>query len=514
MDARSMRSAKAPGTLRSSFVRNMAGAFALLILTIVSASADAGNPLIDAVKKGDASAVRALLGRSAQVWAVEADGTTALHYAVLADDLPIARLLLRAGAAAGAANRYGVTPLEIAATNGSAAATALLLDAGADPNAIMAEGESVLMTASRTGNVEVIGLLLDYGADPAVRENWYGETALIWAAAENHAPAVRSLMAWGGDVDVRSNALTGRRQGGQRGGWTPLMYAARQGALESVRALADNHANLQLTDPDGSNALQLAILNAHWDVAAALLDRGADPNIADRTGMAALYAAIDMSLLPAPFGRPDPTPTGPPDALGLIRMLLDAGADPNARLKTPIIQRLHTLSDEALGAGATPFMRAAKSASLPVMHLLLDYGADPTMVETNHTTALMIAAGLGWRDGYPVQAPFVAIRDRGTEREAIEAMTLCLHHGIDVNASNDDGETALHGAADGRGSVVMVRFLVDSGAKMDALNKGKQTPYDAAFAHRDRAGTPLRSATVAELQQLMSRTTASSVQPR
>jgi ankyrin repeat protein len=458
---------------------------------------------VDAVKRGDEALVRTLLAGPAGVNDAEADGTTALHYAVLADNLPVVRLLLQHGADASAANRYGMTPLQGAATNGSGQAAELLLEAGADANAVLAEGESVLMTAARTGGVDVINRLLDYGADISARERWYGETALIWAAAENHGAAVRALIERGADVNARSNALTGRRQGAQRGSWTPLMDAARQGALESVRVLIDEgQARLDDVDPDGSTALQLAILNAHRDVAAALIERGADKNLPDRTGMAALYAAIDMALLPAPFGRPDPSPTGPPDAMGLLRMLLDYGADPNARLHSPIIQRLHTSTDETLGEGATPFMRAAKSASLPILHLLLDYGASPALTEANHTTALMMAAGLGWRDGYPIRAPFVAIRDRGTERDAVEAMKLCLQLGADVNAANDRGETALHAAAEGRGSPVLIRFLVEAGARMDAVNRAHQTPYDAALAHRDRGGTLLRGDAVNELERL------------
>jgi hypothetical protein len=216
-----------------------------------------------------------------------------------------------------------------------------------------------------------------------------------------------------------------------------------------------------------------------------------------------LYTVLDMASLPFPFGRPDRVPTGPPDNAGLLTMMLEYGADPNARLKTAILQHLRTQTDGVLGEGATPFMRAAKAGNLPAMRDLLDYGADPTVAQKNGTTALMIAAGLGWRDGYPIKAPFASIRDRATEHDAIAAITLCLSLGADINAANSDGDTALHGAAEARGSVPIVRFLVEHGARMDAKNTLGQTPLDAAFAHRERAGILLRTAAVAELRTRM-----------
>ncbi len=478
-------------------------AFALA-LSVCSLPALANPPLVDAARRGDHDAVRTLLTTGGDVNAREADGATALHWAVLADDGESVRLLLRAGAQVNAANRYGVTPLEVAATTGDLAIVEALLARGADANATLPEGETVLMSAARTGNAEAVRLLLDYGADASAREHWYGETALIWAAAGNFGSAVRTLAAYGADMDGRSAPLNNRR-GGQSGSWTPLMYAARQGALDSIAALLDSGASIDAADPDGATPLQLAIVNAHWDAVALLLARGADPDRADKTGMTPLYAAVDTASLPAPFGRPDHAPTGPPDVNGVVRMLLDEGANPDAPLKVPILQRLHTLSDASLGAGATPFMRAAKSGNVALMRLLLDYGANPALTQANHTTALMVAAGLGWRDGFPTKPPFVAIRDSGTDQGAIEAIKICLEHGADVNAVNDDGETALHGAADARGSQAIVRFLVSSGARLDMHNTAGLTPLDAAFAHRDRAGTLLRTDIVAELRQLAAR---------
>ena len=185
----------------------------------------------------------------------------------------------------------------------------------------------------------------------------------------------------GADVDARSAPTKfARERSGQsvlpKGAWTPLMYAARQGALEAARTLADKGAALNLTAPDGATPLVLAIINAHYDLAALLLEKGADPNVADVTGMAALYAAVDMHTLPWAHGRAAPKSSDQLDALEVMRTLLSNGADPNAKLKGPKPQRQHTAGDANLGAGATPLMRATKAGDVAAMRLLLANGAD------------------------------------------------------------------------------------------------------------------------------------------
>jgi ankyrin repeat protein len=459
-------------------------------------------PLIAAVKRADAGAVKGLLQQHADVNVAEADGTTALHWAVRLDEAEIADLLLGAGAHLHAVNRYGVTPLQLAAVNGSASMIRKLLDAGADPNAVLPEGETVLMTAARTGRPDALRLLLDRGADVHGRERWFGETALIWAAVENHADAVRLLIDRGAEVDGRSATLSfERRRSGQSilplGSWTPLMYAARENALDAGRALVDAGAALDLVDPDGATALVIAIINAHYEFAALLLESGADPNVVDHeAGMGPLYAAVDMHRLAVGHGRPNPKPAGLLDAVDIVRMLLDRKADPNARLKAPTFQRHHTFGDASLGAGATPFMRAAKSGDVEVMTLLLAAGADPALTMPNGSTALMYAAGLGWRDGSPAAPSF----DQGTPEEAIEAIQLLLASGFDINAVNDNGDTALHVAVTGRGEEPIVRFLIESGADLRALNKRGQTPLAAAEAsrrERDHLAALLREAMAA-----------------
>ena len=463
---------------------------AVLGATVLGA-ATPETPLIDAVKAGNREAVRTLLKQPASAFkVVEGDGATALHWAVRADDLEMVRMLLAAGADVTAATREGVTPLSLAAVNGSVRMTEVLLEAGANANAVMPEGETILMTAARTGRPDVLETLLRHGADINARENWFGETALIWAAAENHADAVKVLVAHGADVNARSKALdVPRRRNGQSilplGSWTPLMYAARQGAIDATKALIAAGADMNLTDPDGATALVLAIINANYDVAAVIIEKGADPNIGDKEAkMAALYAAVDMHRLAIGHGRPNPRPSGDLDAVDVIKLLLAHGANPNATLAAPLFQRQHTGGDRALGEGSTPFMRAAKSGDVAVMRLLLAAGADPKKMQPTGANALMLAAGLGWRDGSPAAPAY----DQGSEQDAIDAIKVCVASGLDINATTTTGETALHAAVSGRGAVAIVKFLVENGANLSAKNKQGRTPLEVAVASRRDLG--------------------------
>jgi len=429
---------------------------------------------------------------AAALYAGEPDGATPLHYAVRNQDVAAVRRLVAAHATVDAQNRYGVTPLMLAVEGSNLEIVNALIAAGADVNRALPEGETVLMTAARTGNVPVIQALLQRGANVEAREGFYGETALIWAAASDHADAVRALLDAGADPNGRSARATWARPNAgltrlSLGAWTSLMYAAREGALNAGHALlergAERGADVNATDPDGATALVLAIINYQYDFAALLLDHKADPNLVDTTGMAALYAAVDMNSLPWMFGRPEIPAGSKINALDLIEDLLRHGADPNAALKAVQFQRAHTDGDPALGAGATPFLRAAKAADLPAMKLLLAHGADPTVRMKNGNTALMLAVGLGYRDGNMA----VPTRDRGTPPEAIAAIQLCLDHGADINAAGANGDTVLHDAVTGRGDPEIIRYLVEHGASLAAKNARGQTPLDAArSSRRDR----------------------------
>jgi len=482
--------------------------FALLIVAVAVAilRADEASSLLDAVKAGDLAAVQRLAQSREAVNVVEADGTSALHWAVRADNSAMVQQLLRAGADPKAANRYGVTPLSLAALNRSAAVVGALLEAGADPNARLAEDQTILMTAARAGSPEVLRRLIDRGADVHAREAVAGETALMWAAMENHADAVTLLASRGARVDERStvtsfprlrfgDGIVARQMVLPRGGWTPLMYAARQNAIDATRALADAGADLNLADPDGASALVFAIINGHFDLANLLLEKGADPNVADEKGMAALYAAVDMSTLDETVGRPNPKPHGRLDAAALVAALLQHAADPNARLKAPVLERIHNDGDPNLGEGATPLMRAAKDADVTVMRLLLDKGADTNARTKTQKTPLMYAASRlsGFR-GTP---------NRGSEQQALEAISLCLDRGADVNAVDDRGQTPLHlSVASAEDSVL--KLLVARGANLQAKDSGGRTPLDLARAGGRGGRGAGNSRTAALLQELMS----------
>ena len=481
----------------------------LLGLVIVFALTAAGGSdrLIDAVKAGNRQAVSAFLKNHADVNAADPDGTTPLEWAVRADDLAMARLLLAAGANAKAANRLGVTPLSLAAANANATMADALLSAGADANANQPGGQTILMAAARTGNPDMVKSLLAHGAAVNARETAYGETALMWAAAENHAAAVKVLVAHGAEVNGRSTLLQypQDRFGLEgvvtilpRGNWTPLMYAARQGSSEAAAALIESGAEVNAIDPDGTTALVLAIINSHYDIAALLTEKGADPNIADAAGMAALYAAVDMNTLGEVYGRPARPATSKSSALDLMKILLAHGANPNAQLKSPALQRAHTPGEGTLAEGATPLMRAAKNGDSAAIRILLAHGADVAIVQKNHTTALMFAAGLGRGLG-------VFAKDYATEAELLETVQVLVAAGADVNAVADNGQTALHSAA--QASDDIVRLLAAHGARLDAKDKQGRTPLDMALGVglRGRAGGPaiVREGTAMLLRQLM-----------
>jgi len=490
----------------SSASRRWVSLAGLLTAVATLGAAGAGTTLIDAVKAGDRAGVRTLL-KASTVNATEADGMTALHWAVRADDAETTQMLLRAGANVNAANRYGITPLSLAATNGNAAITRVLLKAGANVNAAGPDGETVLMTAARAGSPDVINALAERGANVNAAETWQGQTALMWAAAENHAAAIKALVAHGADMNARSKELSFPEYRYEtngmavfqlpKGGWTPLMYAARQNAIDAAAALADLKADLNATTKqEGTTALQIAVINIHYDLANLLLEKGADPNVVDLSGMTALYATVDMRAPANMLTRPEPKLRDKLDALGLVKSLLAHGADPNIQLKKPIIGRHQNLvGDAALTEGATALARASKTCDIPVMQALLDGGADATLVLASRTTTAMIAAG-----------------GNAPEPKTLEAVKLLVEHGVDVNAFNANGQTIVHSAAQ-RGQNSVIEYVAGKGAKLDRRDKQGRTPLDIALGAaggQRRGGRPtaapvVNEKTAALLRDLMAR---------
>jgi ankyrin repeat protein len=385
------------------------------------------------------------------------DGGTALHLAVEQDNTPMVDLLLRAGANVRAVNRYGVTPLYIAALNSNAAIIDRLLGAGADPNTALADGETVLMTAARTGKVEALKVLIARGADVRAHEPSKGQTALMWAAAENNPAAVKMLVEAGADLHERSRG----------GSFTPFLFAIRAGHIETSRMLLDLGAKIEDMLPDGTSALVLATINAHYELAGFLLDRGADPG-ASAQGWTALHQIAWSRRHNAGFNLPGPVATGGLDSLDLVRKLFKAGANVNARqTKEPRDGN----RNQQNRIGATPFLLAAKSADVPLMRVLLECGADPSIKTNNNTTPLMVAAGVGiWAPG----------ENPGTHEEALAAAKLILDLGADVNAIDDNGDTALHGAVYRGGAIPVIQLLADRGARLNVVNKKGWMPVTAA----------------------------------
>ena len=439
------------------------------------------------------AAVRALIEQKADVNAALPDGATALHWAAQADDLETVGLLIQAGANAKAKDRYGFTPLYFAAANGNASVIRKLLEAGADPNAADAGGETALMTATRSGNVDALKALLQNGASVNAKDSVTQQTALMWAVRSNSAAEVQLLTEYGAEINARTRlgkkpaARPPGAGGGSHGagivrsGWpeqgfqpetpggmTPLLYAARDGRSEIAKLLVAAKADVQQADVNGITPLLMALTNNHMDTAKFLLEHSADPNAADWWGRTPLYAAVEIRN--RDYGRNNEHEIDRPAALEVIRVLLDKGANVNARTKeAPPVRRFITpLGDLSWVdfTGQTAFLRAALSGDITVMRLLLEKGADPNIATFAGTTPLMAAAGVNWMTGQTFTE---------SKEASMEAVQLCLDKGADVNAKNSMGVTAVIGAAN-RGSDDILEFLVKKGARLDIKDNEGRTP--------------------------------------
>ena len=459
----------------------------LLVLAMAPATAwakAADVPLVEAIRNVNLEAVRTLLDQGVDVNAPSVDGATALHWAAHRGDPALVQLLLDAGADVTIANRYGVRPLSLASLSGNAKIIEQLLGAGADPNTTLPGGETAVMTAARTGSAEAIRVLVRHGADVNARDDVHGQDALMWAAAEGHAEVIHVLAEVGGDVNARTESETGPPP--RRGlfasapptGFTPVMFAVRAGHLAATRFLLEAGADPNETLSDGQSALVVAAANANWELASYLLDQGADPNHAG-AGWNALHQTVKTRRMNCCQGTPGPIPAGTVESIGVLRKMVDKGIDVNARMTKNGIKdgqrnRLNRL-------GATAFFLAAKVTDVEAMKFLVEAGADANILSAEGTTPLMVAAGLDiWNPG----------EDGGTfsgqEEEVLEAVKMCVELGNDVNAVNDLQETALHGAAF-RGANIVVDYLVEQGAKLDAREENGWIPWAIAngFSYSD-----------------------------
>ena len=432
-----------------------------------------------AAKDQDQATLRSLLAQKAGVNARQPDGATALHWAAHWDDLETAELLIQAGADVNAANDAGASPLWLASSNGSANMVAKLLKAGANPNATLRFGETPLLAAAGAGSTDVVKLLLAAGADVNGKETQRGQTALMWAVAENHLETARALIGHGADIHARS-----------MGGFTPLLFAAQQGNLDSARIMLAEGSDVNETSPDDMSPLLVAAASGHDAMTKFLLEEGANPNTADYTGFTSLhYAAMRLNMVES------------------VKELLAHGANPNARIvKTGSKSEMVPVPDlpflqsptrivkagtpgGTLPIGATPFYLAAQQRNAAAMRVLAAGGADPNLETTETvyllggsgrrvnfiagTTPLMAAAGVdtvksNWND-YPEE----------DEKRALEAVQAAIESGASINAVNEYGLTALHGASF-IGAESIIQFLVEKDARLDAKDQYGQTPLSVA----------------------------------
>lgn len=455
---------------------------AMALAQSIGSADNRGLDLLAAIKAGDSQSAQLLLDGINAVDVAEPDGTTALHYAVLNGDTELARDLLQKKANVNARSRYNITPIYLAAQNGNAGMLDLLLDAGASANELYNEGETVLHTAARTGDYKSVEVLLTAGAKADAREDWHGQTPLMWAMAQKHVALLPLLLKHGADVNAMSNIEEWERQVTMEprdkwlppGGMSPLLFAAREDCLACIQPLLDAGANIDAMTPKGITALLIAIINGHYDVAYALAAAGANVNLNDDTNRSPLYAAVDFNIM-RESNRPSPDVfTNAHTSLELIELLIAKGADVNVQLSKapPFRLKLDRGTDSLLVAGTTPFLRAAKSADAPVMRLLLEHGADPRLSTVQGVNPLMTAANLATKESDTTGR-------YKTEAQMIEAIQICLDEGLDINAKANDGRTAVFGAAT-FGLNEVIRYLVDHGASVDYQDKQGLGPLDAA----------------------------------
>jgi len=461
------------------------GLWALSVAGLTAATAD--SRLVDAVQKQDKETVRNLLKQRVDVNAPDGDGATALTWAAHWDDLDTAEQLIRAGANVNVASDYGVTALWEACNKSNAQMVGKLAKAGANPNAtLLATGETVLMRCARTGNADAVSTLIAGGANVNAKENQKGQTALMWALEEGHPQVAKVLVEHGADIHAKSKS-----------GYTPLLFAARQGDVASGRLLLEAGADPNEPAPGGQSVLLFATDSGREEFAIFLLEKGANPNAKDRDGLTALHYSLRRGISLLRFVVHDLafTPLGGleyllrPDMPGLIKALLEHGADPNARISKDLPKlRINDMPHLGL-AGATPFLLASASCDLGVMRALLAKGAGPNIATEDRVTPLMVAAGVGRRED----------RARDEAAQCFEAVKMLVDLGADVNAishsppsahaafrvSQNDNLTAMHGAAY-LGANDIIQYLADKGAKLDVKNMWGQTPLDVAEGDPNR----------------------------
>lgn len=487
---------------------------AVLVMTLTAGAAVSAGTLVEVLSGNQPEQAHALLKEGSDVNMPRSDGTTPLMYAAHFGHEDLVTALLERGAELDSRNDYGTSALSEALIKGHSAIALMLLEAGADPDLANHEGETPLMVAARSGDLKAAQLLIDKGADLDAREQWGGQTALMWAAAQQLPEMLSLLTRHGADPDLhgfpriwdRRITSEPRPKDMNKGGFSALQYAARQGCEACIPVLAEAGADLDATDPDRVTALNLALMNFHFDTAAALIEAGADVNKWDLFGRTPLYNAIDMNSLPT-GGRSDIPSLDEYTGYDIAAMLLEQGANPDLQLKLPPPFRNAVFdrgSDKELTTGATPLLLAARTGDVASVKLLLEHGAQVDLPNKYGQTPLLVVSGVDYASS-PTRGQFK------TEAESIEILDLLLAAGADINALSGDptlrpggneiarpnrnrqmhpanrgpdvieGKNALHGA--GRlGWNEVVRYLIDHGIKQQLVDASGRTPIDYAMA--------------------------------
>jgi ankyrin repeat protein len=471
-------------------------------------AAFAQDALVAAARNGNHAAALAALSERADPNQTEPDGTTPLHWAVHNGDAELVAKLIAAGANVNATNDYGASPMSEAAVAADVNVLKALLAAGANVESANADGQTALMVVARGGNVAAAELLIAHGANVNAREQRKGQTALMWAVAQSKPAMVALLLKHGADPEARSNVnhwervvtAEPRQKNLASGGFTPLLYAARQGCLECAKSLVEAGAAVDRTDPDGVTPLLSALLNAHFDTAKYLLEKGANPNKWDWWGRTPLYLAVDYNTLPH-GGRPDHLSLDATTSTAMIDLLLAAGANPNAQLKLfPPYRslRMDRGADTILDIGTTPLLRAARGADLVAIERLVGKGALLDLPQQAGITPLMAAVGAG-------ASPIDTRGKFRTEPEALATAEALLAAGAGIDVRDANGRTALHYAA-AAGYTDVAKLLVDRGADVNAKDVDGVTPAEAALGKlrgRGRGGATAHPKTAELLQGLM-----------
>jgi ankyrin repeat protein len=487
---------------------------------IDGAQGDGSTALHWAAFNDDLETTKMLIAAGANVKVTTREGAiTPLFMAATNGNAAIIEALLKAGAGANSVKANGTTALMLAASSGNPDAVKILLDRGANVDAKESvHGQTALMFASALNRDAAIRVLLAHKADPNIatsvrkmervrfdqdgnvvedRPGRGGAAAKSPEVLDAEAAAAAAKVAnetAKAELDVFSRALNlksvvyltakpraragdvaarpPRKVGADfMGGMTALLYAAREGHMESVKALVEGKADVNLiSGGDKFSPMVTAIANGHLTIAKYLLDHGADPNLITGTGLSALYATIDVQWAPKAWFPQPSTDQEKVGYLELMKSLLDHGANVNAPVGEKLWFRSFTNDYTWVDpAGATPFWRAAQSSDIVAMRLLIEYKADPKLPIKSGDTPLMAAAGIGWAANWSVNAPY----------PLIDAVKYCVELGNDVNAVDNRGYAALHGAAY-LGDNEMINYLVQKGAKVDAKSKAGDSAADMA----------------------------------